>query len=122
MPKGILAAMATLTVSAATRTAEVPKVTDIIRDEMARMGREPISERELSLAKDYLIGSFPLRLDTSGKVADFIVSVEALSLGLDYADRYKERIARVTAADVQRVAATFFAPDTYDRVVVGAGP
>lgn len=113
---------ASLAASAATRTVEVPKVIDIVREEMARMGREPVTERELKLAKDYLIGSFPLRLDTSGKVADFIVSVEHQGLGLDYADRYKERIAKVTAADVQRVAAKFFAPDTYNRVVVGARP
>jgi zinc protease len=113
---------AALTVSAATRTAEVPKVVDIAREEMARMAREPVSDRELRLAKDYLIGSFPLRLDTSGKVADFAVSVEAQGLGLDYADRYKERIAKVTATDVQRVAAKFFAPDTYNRVAVGALP
>lgn len=113
---------ASLAASAATRTAEVPKVIDIVREEMARMGREPVTERELKLAKDYLIGSFPLRLDTSGKVADFIVSVEHQGLGLDYADRYKERVAKVTAADVQRVSAKFFAPDTYNRVVVGALP
>jgi len=48
--------------------------------------------------------------------------VEHQGLGLDYADRYKDRIARVTAADVQRVSAKFFAPDTYNRVVVGALP
>jgi len=113
---------ASTAVSAATRTAEVAKVVDIVRDEMARLGREPVSDRELKLAKDYLIGSFPLRLDTSGKVADFIVSIESQGLGLDYADRYKERIAKVTAADVQRVSAKFFAPDTYNRVVVGALP
>ncbi len=113
---------ASFLVSAATRTAEVPKVIDIVREEMARMSRQPVTDRELKLAKDYLIGSFPLRLDTSGKVADFIVSVEQQGLGLDYADRYKERIARVTAADVQRVAAKFLAPDTYNRVVVGALP
>jgi zinc protease len=113
---------ASLAASAATRTAEVPKVVDIVREEMARMGREPVTERELKLAKDYLIGSFPLRLDTSSKVADFIVSVEHQGLGLDYADRYKERVAKVTAADVQRVSAKFFAPDTFNRVVVGALP
>ena len=113
---------ASLAASAATRTAEVPKVIDIVREEMARMGREAVTERELKLAKDYLIGSFPLRLDTSSKVADFIVSVEHQGLGLDYADRYKERVAKVTAADVQRVSAKFFAPDTYNRVVVGALP
>jgi len=111
---------ASFIVSAQTRTAEVPKVVEIMREELARMTREPVTERELKLAKDYLIGSFPLRLDTTSKVADFIVAVEEQGLGLDYADRYKERVAKVTAADVQRVAAKYFAPDTFNRVVVGA--
>jgi len=113
---------ASFIVSAQTRTAEVPKVIEIMREELARMTRDPVTERELKLAKDYLIGSFPLRLDTSAKVADFVVAVEEQGLGLDYADRYKERVAKVTAADVQRVAAKYFAPDSFNRVVVGAPP
>jgi zinc protease len=111
---------ASFIVSAQTRTAQVPKVIEIVREELTRMTREPVTERELKLAKEYLIGSFPLRLDTSSKVADFVVAIEQQGLGLDYADRYKERVAKVTAADVQRVAAKYFAPDTFDRVVVGA--
>jgi zinc protease len=107
-------------VSAQTRTGEVPKVIDILRDELGRMARDPVSEDELRLAKDYLIGSFPLRLDTTAKVADFIVAIEVQGLGLDYADRYKAAIGRVTAADVQRVAGRFLDPDTFSRVVVGA--
>jgi zinc protease len=111
---------ASFVVSAQTRVGEVPKVTDILRDELARLGREPATDDELRLAKEYLIGSFPLRLDTTAKVADFIVAIEEQGLGLDYADRYKAAVARVTAADVQRVAARFFPPDTFSRVVVGA--
>jgi zinc protease len=110
---------AALTVSAQTRVGEVPRVIDILREEQARLVRDPVSDDELRLAKDYLTGSFPLRLDTTSKVADFIVAIEHQGLGLDYADRYKAGIARVTAADVQRVAARFFAPDTFSRVVVG---
>lgn len=110
-----------LTISAQTRTAEVARVTRIFREEVVRLGQGLPSERELGLAKSYLIGSFPLRLDTSAKVADFIVGVEEMGLGLDYADRYRERIGKVTGADVQRVAARYFAPDTFNRVVVGAG-
>ncbi|MGH7393748.1 MAG: M16 family metallopeptidase, partial [Candidatus Rokuibacteriota bacterium] len=112
---------ASFNVSAQTRNTEVARVTDILRDELARMVREPVPDRELTLARDYLIGSFPLRLDTSAKVADFIVAIESSGLGLDYADRYRERIARVTAADVQRVAARFLSPAAFSRVVV-AGP
>jgi zinc protease len=109
-------------VSAQTRTAEVPKVTALIEAELTRMQRDAVSERELGLAKDYLIGSFPLRLDTSAKVADFLVGVEEMNLGLDYADRYRTLVGRVTAADVQRVAGKFFGPSTFDRVVVGRAP
>ena len=86
------------------------------------MQREAVTERELGVAKDYLIGSFPLRLDTSSKVADFLVGVEEMSLGLDYADRYRTLVGRVTAADVRRVAAKYFGPATFDRVVVGDTP
>lgn len=111
---------ASFTVSAQTRTAETAKVTDILRDELGRMTRDPVKDDELKLAKDYLIGSFPLRLDTTAKVADFVIAIEEQGLGLDYADRYKASIAKVTAADVQRVAQKFFAPDTFSRVVVGA--
>ncbi len=109
-------------VSAQTRTAEVPRVKARLREELLRMTRESVTDAELSLAKSYLIGSFPLRLDTSGKVADFIGAVEEQGLGLDYADRYKERVARVTAKDVLRVARKYFDPDSFNRVVVGRTP
>jgi len=109
-------------VSAQTRIAEVPKVRTLLNAELARMTREPPSDAELSLAKAYLVGSFPLRLDTSAKVADFVSAIEELGLGLDYADRYKERVARVTAREVQRAAQRFFIPETFNRVVVGRTP
>ena len=110
---------ALLVVGAQSRTAAVPKVIDLLREEMARLAREPVQAAELDLARSYLIGSFPLRLDTSAKVASFITSVEAEGLGLDYAERYRQEIAKVTASDVQRVSARFLAPDAFNRVVVG---
>ncbi len=113
---------ASFRVSAQTRTQEVAKVSQIFGEELTRLTREPVGERELELAKAYLIGSFPLRLDTSAKVADFIVAVEELGLGLDYADRYRERVGRVTAADVQRVATKYLGAGDFHRVVVGQLP
>jgi predicted Zn-dependent peptidase len=110
---------AAFAVTAQTRTAEAPKVVVMVREELARMTRGAVAGRELALAKQYLVGSFPFRLDTSGKVADFLVAVEDQGLGLDYADRYKERIARVTARDVQRVAAKYFPPAAFNLVIVG---
>ena len=113
---------ASFVVGTQTRNDEVKKVIDVIRNELGRMTRDPVSARELEVAKSYLIGSFPLRLDTSAKVADFLVAIEANGLGLDYADRYRANVARVSAADVQRVATKFFPPDAFSRVIVGKVP
>lgn len=109
-------------VSSQTRAAEAPKVVGLLEGELVRMRRDAVTDRELAVAKDYLIGSFPLRLDTSSKMADFLVGVEEMGLGLDYADRYRDLIGRVTVADVQRVAAKYFDPASFDRVTVGKAP
>jgi zinc protease len=106
-------------VSLQTRTDGVAEAVRLVREEMARLGREPVTPGELERAKSYLIGSFPLRLDTSGKLARFVAAVEENGLGLDYPDRYKARIARVSAADLQRAAARYLDPATFASVMVG---
>ncbi|HET8578856.1 MAG TPA: pitrilysin family protein [Methylomirabilota bacterium] len=106
-------------VSLQTRVEAVSDAVKLAKEEMARMGREPVAERELALAKSYLIGSFPLRLDTSAKVAGLLIGIEENGLGLDYPDRFKREVAKVTAADVQRVAKQYLDPATFSSVMVG---
>ncbi len=110
---------ASYVVALQTRTEGAAEAVKLVKEEMARMGREAVQPRELDLAKAYLIGSFPLRLDTSGKVAGFLIGVEENGLGLDYPERYKEQIAKVTAADVERIAAKYLDPATFSSVTVG---
>jgi zinc protease len=83
----------------------------IAKEEIRRMREQPVSEQELQDAKDYLIGSFPLRFDTNRKVAGFLTQVEYYELGLDYPDRYADLIGRVTREDVLRVARQFLRPE-----------
>ena len=102
-----------------TRLDAVDEAVRLTRDEMVRMGREEVSPRELALAKSYLIGSYPLRTDTSGKMAGLLVAVEENDLGLDWPDRFKAGISRVTLADVKRVGAIYMDPATFSSVTVG---
>ena len=44
----------------------------IAREEIRRMREQPVTDQELDDAKNYLTGSFPLRLDTNYKVASFL--------------------------------------------------
>jgi zinc protease len=90
----------------------------IAKAEIRRMREELVTEEELSDAKDYLTGSFPLRFDTNRKVANFLAQVEYFQLGLDYPERYPDLIRKVTRKDVQRVAQTYLKPETLITVIV----
>ncbi len=102
-----------------TRLDAVDEAVRLAKEEMARMGREEVSARELALAKSYLIGSYPLRTDTSGKMAGLLVAIEENDLGLDWPDRFKAGVSRVTLADVKRVGALYMDPATFSSVSVG---
>jgi zinc protease len=91
----------------------------IAREEMGRMREQPVTEQELDDAKKYLIGSFPLRLDTNHKVASFLAQVEFFQLGLDYPNRYPDLVRKVTREDVQSVAREYLHPEKLIIVVVG---
>ena len=88
-------------------------------EEIRGMREQPVSEQELSDAKDYLIGSFPLRFDTNHKVASFLAQVEFFQLGLDYPDRYSDLIRKVSREEVQRVAKQYLEPEKLITVIVG---
>ncbi len=86
--------------------------------EIRRMRSELVSEKELNDAKAYLTGSFPLRMDTSAKIASVLTSIELYHLGLDYPQKYPVLINAVTRDDVRRVANKYLNPDNLVIVVV----
>jgi zinc protease len=90
----------------------------IAKAEIRRMREDLVTEAELSDAKDYLTGSFPLRFDTNRKVANFLAQVEYFQLGLDYPDRYADLIRKVTREDVQHVAQKYLKPEALITVIV----
>ncbi|MGH7181274.1 MAG: M16 family metallopeptidase [Nitrospiraceae bacterium] len=79
----------------------------------------PVSDQELAEAKSFLIGSFPLRFDSTAKLANVLTQVEFYGLGLGYFSEYPKWIDRVTKEDVQRVAKQYLDPKRYALVVVG---
>jgi zinc protease len=90
-----------------------------IERQIRRMRNEEVSDRELEDAKAYLTGSFPRRLDTNRKIADFLVAVEFYGLGRDYIEKYPQHIRAVTKDDVLRVAVKYLDPGDFVTVVVG---
>jgi zinc protease len=87
--------------------------------EIELIRQELVSEDELTGAKLYLTGSFPMRIDSNAKIAGFLAQVGFFGLGEDYADTYAARINAVSREDVRRVAQKYLRPEEMHLVVVG---
>jgi zinc protease len=102
-----------------TRTDETVPATQLVLDELRKMSSGEVTPEELSVARDYLAGVFPLHAETPSDVADRVLGAAFYGLPADYLDTYQERIRAVTAADVKRVAQKYLDPQDLDVVFVG---
>ncbi len=105
--------------SVATENARVGQSIALIRAEWRRMRDEGPSQAELDLAKDFLVGSFPLSLDTSARVASVLVEIQLENLGIDYLDRRAALFGAVSLDQAKRVAHNLLDPDALSFAVVG---
>jgi zinc protease len=102
-----------------TKNESAKEAIELTLKEMEKIRKEPVSEKELESAKKYLIGSFPMRLDTQAKLASFITQSEYFGLGLDYDRKYQSLIGSITRQEVLRVANTYLHPERLIIVTVG---
>ncbi len=102
-----------------TRTEATNQAIQSVLVEIKSIREAPVSDQELAEAKSFLMGSFPLRLDSTAKLAQVLAQVEFYGLGFEYFSQYPKWIERVTKEDVQRVAKQYLDPQRYALVVVG---
>ncbi|HEX6940543.1 MAG TPA: insulinase family protein [Longimicrobiales bacterium] len=86
---------------------------------ISRLRDEPVPAADLETAKNYMTGSFPLTIETPQQVANQIAAARLLGLPNDHVATYRDRVAAVTAEDVQRAAREHLHPDRAVVVVVG---
>jgi zinc protease len=103
----------------ATENKSVNQSLGLIKTELEHAASEGLTEAELRTAKDYLIGSFALRFDTSGKIAQQLLSIQLDNLGADYIDRRNGEIEAVTVDDIKRVAKRLMGPKSLIVTVAG---
>ena len=87
--------------------------------ELDRIRMEAVSEKEITDAKSYLTGVFPIRLETQEGLIDQLVQIKMFDLPQDYLQTYSNEVKAVTIADIQRVAQQNITPDKAAIVIVG---
>jgi zinc protease len=105
-----------------TENAHVAESIALVRSEWQRMSDGGPTDQELAAAKTYLTGSFPLNLDSTGRIASALVEMMRDKLGIDYLDRRSGLIDAVTLDDAKRVAKRLLDPAALTFVVVGSPP
>ncbi|MEA2675867.1 MAG: zinc protease [Chloroflexota bacterium] len=96
----------------------LPSINEIMRI-VREFGQSDVAADELDIARDYLVGVFPLRFETAAQVASALGGLVALDLPDDELDRYRPSVAAVTAADVRTAANKHIRADELVVVVVG---
>ena len=101
------------------KSATTAQAIRIVLDEIDRMRTTKVSAEELQTAKNSAIETFPRLFSTAAQIAGTFAQDEYTKRPVDYWDTYRQRIAAVTADDVQRVAQKYLDPDKLVILVVG---
>jgi zinc protease len=88
-------------------------------EDIDNVAKHPITDEEIQQAKDAILNAFIFRLDSPDKVLAERLTYEFYGYPEDWLDQYAVEIQKVTAADVNRVAAKYVHRDQLAVLVVG---
>lgn len=85
---------------AQTKNDQAEKALRVMRDTLERFVEQGPSEAELEAAKQNLIGGFPLRIASNGKLVEYLAMMGFYDYPLDYLDTMTARLAAVDVGQV----------------------
>jgi zinc protease len=88
-------------------------------EDIANLARQRITDEEIKQAKDAILNAFIFHLDSPDKVLAERLTYEFYGYPENWLDKYATEIQKVTAADVNRVAAKYVHRDQLAVLVVG---
>jgi zinc protease len=81
---------------------------DVILNELDRVCREPVLDREINRSKEWLVGSRTMKLQTNLAQAVEHGYYEAMGFGFETVERIPDLIYQVTKEDIRQAAASVF--------------
>ena len=106
----------------ATAAVQTEVTADAVRELMLQLEAirdAPPTEDELREVRDFLVGIFPLRFESTSGIAAAMEPLAIYDLPDDWWHAYRSRLEAVTPADVQAVARELIRPDEALILVVG---
>jgi len=88
-------------------------------DELRKIVEGKVSEDDLELAQDKLVGELDVARESPAGVASLLLEGEVFELGPDYAERYPRELRAVTLDQVVEIARTFLPPEKHGLAIAG---
>lgn len=102
-----------------TKCGSTVEVVQLMLQLIKQMRDQPVSTAELDLAKKSLINSFVFAFSDTHSVVSRKARLDYYAYPENYLENYRQKIAAVTVADVQRVARQYLHPEELQIVLVG---
>ncbi len=106
-------------ISLSTKNNQTKEAIKVTRDTLQNFLKKGATKDELTAAKQYLTGSFPLSLASNSSIATMLLKIAFYHLPDNYLDTYVQNIEAVKLSDIQRAFQTVIQPEKWLLVTVG---
>ena len=97
----------------------VDKAIDLLKKDVTSFKKTGATKKQFDQAKEFIIGVFPIALETNAGVARMLLGAEFYGLGTDYLQRYSSIYRAITLDQVNAAAKKYLYPDAATLVIAG---
>jgi zinc protease len=109
----------TFSCGAQTKSQSTVYAVNIMLQELKKITEQEVTDDELAKAKDGYLNSYVFNFESKSQIVNRLMSLAYYGYPLDFAEKQKAGVEKVTKADVLRVAKKYIQPDKVQILVVG---
>ncbi len=104
-----------------TRTDQAQQAAEVSSQTISQFVSEGPTDKELSLAKNNIVGGFPLRIDSNRDILGYLSLIGYYQLPLDYLETFTQNISNVTQEQIRDAFTKHLDTKRLVKIIVG-GP
>jgi predicted Zn-dependent peptidase len=102
-----------------TRSESTVQAIEAMKAEVVKMTQAEVTAEELQLARESFLNAFVFNFDSKGEIVNRLMTYAYYGYPLDFLEKSKKGIEKVTQADILRVAKKHLHPDKMQILTVG---
>ncbi len=102
-----------------TKVEQAKEASDVSLKTIEQFIAEGPTDEELTLAKNNIIGGFPLRIDNNRDILGYLSMIGYYNMPLDYLDSFTDKISAVTKQDIQDAFKRHLNLNNMTKIIVG---